>query len=198
MDDEIKRENGTLLNQIKSKLPVFMEQVGHKYDMFGRPMYNNVNPLYVFPAFQAADDPDPVMNVIADLKAKYDREGSLSEMPYNLGISTQQLDFRAVFNDPKASSGQSVYSQFHKILGDVRIDGKSMYDAVREYVKSPQFLKESYGNKGFRPLALQEIAGIMAEYRQEAMYQLEEKSPGYRRIKREAMELEDNAWNFIN
>lgn len=190
MDDEIKRENGTLANQLSAKLPFLMESVGHKYDMFGRPLDNNTNPLYGFPAFAVSQEPDPVLVAISELKAKYDREGALGEMPYNLRVNTQDIDFRAIFNDPNASSGESVYSQYHRILGGVTIQGKTMYQAVREYVGSNNFAKMSYGNKGFQPIAIQQLNEIIGVYRDVALGKLHEQSAGYRREIDRNIELE--------
>lgn len=176
------RENGVLLNKLQAKVPVLMNSVGYKYDDFGRPLNKDSGFLYIFPAFKEGEDIDPVQELLYDLRVQFDREGSLASMPYSLNVGTLDTDFRTIF-DGDASSGVSVYSKFHRILGEVRLPSfgnKTLYDAVSDRVRDRDFAALMYGNDSVTPPAINEIAGIFRAYREEALQRLRQQSPAFR------------------
>jgi len=193
------RENGTLLNKLQAKVPVLMNSVGLKYDDFGRPIKKDTGFLYIFPAFKEAEDVDPVEELMYDLRVQFDRTGSLASMPYSLNVGTLDTDFRTIF-DGDASSGVSVYSKFHKILGEQRhpmFGNKTLYDAISDRVRKRDFAAMMYGNEAMSPPAIKELSAIFRAYREQALDQLRKDSPAFREKEREEESKKRQASNEI-
>jgi hypothetical protein len=193
------RENGTLLNKLQAKVPILMNSVGLKYDDFGRPIKKDTGFLYIFPAFKEAEDVDPVEELMYDLRVQFDRTGSLASMPYSLNVGTLDTDFRTIF-DGDASSGVSVYSKFHKILGEQRhpmFGNKTLYDAIADRVRQRDFAAMMYGNEAMSPPAIKELSSIFRSYRELALEELRRKSPAFRAKEKEEEDKKRQASNEI-
>jgi hypothetical protein len=191
------RENGVLLNKLAAKVPVLMNSVGYKYDDFGRPLPKDSGFLYIFPAFKEGEDVDPIQELLYDLRVQFDREGSLASMPYSLNVGTLDTDFRTIF-DGDAKSGVSVYSKFHRILGEVRLPSfgnQPLYEAISDRVRDRDFAAMMYGNASMTPPAINELSGIFRAYRQTALQELREQSPAFRKKEEEFIENRKEASN---
>jgi hypothetical protein len=181
--DDYKRESTTALNAMAKKVPLLDEMVGKRYDDFGRPVKSEDWLLNTLPVSKVRDEADRVTEALYQLRDKYDREGSLNAMSVNLGISTKGTDFRKVMDNNSYGLGESVYSKFHKILGEVTLGGKTLYESIEEIVDSPRFEALSVGNKSQSPLILKQISKVFSTYRKAALRELYKVSPKYREAK---------------
>ena len=180
--DDYSREHYTMANALAKKVPLLDQMVGKRYDDFGRPIDSGD---YLFGALAISKTfktPDRVTETLYELRDKYDREGSLASMSPNLGIVTKGTDFRKVIDESDLGLGESVYSKFHRILGETEINGMTLHEKLEEAIDHPM-VANSYGNKSYAPPALKYLGKIIRQYRQTALRELEQQSPKYREAK---------------
>ena len=72
-----------------------------------------------------------------------------------------------------------------------------MYEAVEEYIQGENFEKLSYGNEGFKPIALTQLSKIISAYRQQALVRLMDESEGYKRETQRNLTFKQEAFEFL-
>jgi hypothetical protein len=194
--DDYTREHYTLANSLAKKVPILDQMVGRRYDDYGRPIESGDYLLGALAISKTFKTPDRVTETLYELRDKYDREGSLSSMSPSLGIVTKGTDFRKVIDESEIGLGESVYSKFHRILGEVELDGMTLHERLEEAIDHPM-VANSFGNESYAPPALKYLGNIIRQYRKAALRELEEVSPKYReaRLKQHEDKMEIGTMN---
>jgi len=173
------REATDLMEKVQRKLWGWSQEMGAQYDVTGQPLLKPNDGWNLFKTPDARSDTSrmakSVMQEIFDLRVVQDKEGLLGEPPRNL--SAGRDDYRDVYD---AGESESVYAKYNRFIGETRIGGKTLEEALYETINSA-----SYQSKPKSPYLdvnsphVARLAKVIKKFRQKAKRRLMDESPAF-------------------
>lgn len=177
LDPDI-REVRSMMDAIRSRVPVFGETVDRLRNPLGEPIKGNETAYSIFlPGTASTRTKDPVKRELAD---------SLISVGSPRSTLPGGIDLRSI----KLKNGQSAYDRLQELTGQVKVGGKTVRDQLAALIQSP-FYKElpALGQDDISSPRVSLVRGYVGNYRKAAMQQLLKESPELARAVAHSREL---------
>ena len=177
LDPDI-REVRSMMDAIRSRVPVFGETVDRLRNPLGEPIKGNETAYSIFlPGTASTRTKDPVKRELAD---------SLIAVGSPRSTLPGGIDLRSI----KLKNGQSAYDRLQELTGQVKVGGKTVRDQLAALIQSP-FYKElpALGQDDISSPRVSLVRGYVGNYRKAAMQQLLKESPELARAVAHSREL---------
>lgn len=165
LDPDI-REVRSMMDAVRSRLPLYGETVDRLRNPLGEPIKGNETAFSIFlPGAKSTRTKDPVKRELAD---------SLISVGSPRSTLPGGIDLRSI----KLKNGQSAYDRLQELTGQVKVGGKTVRDQLAALIQSP-FYKElpALGQDDISSPRVSLVRGYVGNYRKAAMQQLLKESP---------------------
>lgn len=163
--DPAVRDVQSMMDAIKAKIPGLSETLQPKRNVLGE-VINKGNATFasgVSPIAYSETSPDPVKREIASLS-----KGMRNPEPTEFGTDLSQITL---------PSGQSAYDRRLELIGQTKVGGLKLNDALKGLIKSPQYQTLVNGGTALLPQRQTAVESVLNSYRTQAFRQLLSENP---------------------
>lgn len=178
-DDPYMREANTAMEQIKSGVDGWSQEMGIKYDVLGMPRLKPNDGWFLFKQTKSFADFDDDYKLVSqelhELRMLHDKGGLLGATPKNIGVG--RANMQDVYD---AGTEESVYAMYNRFIGEAEINGKNLKEAMAERIKSDKYQerpKSVYLDVNSPHVAY--LSELITKYRAKAKQRLYRESPAF-------------------
>jgi len=164
--DPYIREVQSIMDGMKRKIPGLSTTLSPSRNVLGEPISKSDTaflPDGLTPVYFSKSSSDPVKLELASLNA------GLSNPTHQLyGVDLSQL---------QTAHGQNAYDRLLELVGQVKVGGKTVHDALASRIASPDYQTLKAAGEALTPERQQEVNKILLRFHQEARRQLLKENP---------------------